>query len=376
MATNETVIITETNADQTTTTTVVEVVSPTTDVLTVDAAEAPTTLEEIIEAIIDDEPDATVYTVQEYAVVESDAGLTAEGESESVGETLIGVESVAAAEAPLGGEVAAETFLPADEIAAFGAAGTSFDAATTSFAPAAASTEETSSAEVEANAEQAAADAQTASAAGAQQAADDFVAAGDYAAAAEAREAAEEASWEAGDDSMLHGSDAIDLTNAAESQKDAEYYQKQEAEHAAAGDYEAAREDASNAVYATKDADWNAGGDDHSAQATAEHYQMDDAVWEQNIADDKAQTAADYLADGDVAAAEIYADSAAAHQEQADYHGDLGEHGGQMAVYDSTSVVETGGTYDTGAAGVTDTSAAVDYSSSYDSSSYDTTSSE
>jgi hypothetical protein len=195
----------------------------------------------------------------------------------------------------------------------------------------------------------------------AQEAADEFVAQGDYAAAAEARETAENEAWQAGDNSMLGSSDSSDLEYAAYQQENAEYHEEQQAIHAQQGDYEAAREDASNAAYATQDADWYAGGADHSGQAQAEETQMDWAVWEQGNAEYNAQAAGEYLAEGDVENAEYYAAEAVEHQEAADHYGDLGEHGGHMAVYDASSEAATGGSYD-----------AADYSSSYDYSSTDT----
>ena len=184
---------------------------------------------------------------------------------------------------------------------------------------------------------------------------------GDYAAAAEAREVAENEAWQAGDNSMLGTSDSSDLEYAAYQQENAEYHQEQQAIHAQQGDYEAAREDASNAAYAIQDADWYAGGADHSGQAQAEETQMDWAVWEEGNAEYNAHAAEEYLAQGDIENAEYYAAEAVEHQEAADHYGYLGEHGGDIAVYDSTSAVETGGTYE-----------AVDYSSSYDTSSADT----
>lgn len=180
----------------------------------------------------------------------------------------------------------------------------------------------------------------------AQAQADEFIAKGDYAAAAEARETAENEAWEAGDDSMLSAYDAQDLTTAADNQEKAEYYEAQQAEHAQSGDYEAAKEDASNAAYAAGNADYYAGGDDHTGQADAEEYQMGWAIHEEKQADYYADNAASYAADGDFENAEMYAAEAVDHQDAADYHGDLGEHGGEMSVYDPSSVVDTGGTYD------------------------------
>ncbi len=208
-------------------------------------------------------------------------------------------------------------------------------------------------------------EAHTDAAKDAQESADEFVAAGDYAAAAEARETAENEAYEAGDDSMLGAYDAQDLTTAGEKQEDAQYYEAREAEHAQAGDYEAAREDASNAGYAMSDADWSAGGDDHSGQADAEKYNMDNAVWQEGIAKSDVDNAEYYAESGNFDAAESAFDSAEAHQASADNYGDLGEHGGVSAVYDSSSEVETGGSYDSTYDSGYDT-AAVDTTSTYD----------
>jgi len=180
----------------------------------------------------------------------------------------------------------------------------------------------------------------------AQEAADAFIAEGDYAAAAEAREVAEEESWQAGDDSMLSAYDAQDLTTAGEKQEDAEYYSHQQAEFAQAGDYESAKEAASNAAYATYDADSTAGGADHTGQVDAEYANLDNAVWQEGLAEDDLDNAAYHAEMGNFDAAEASLDSAAANQADADYYGDLGEPGGDIAVYDSSSEVATGGTYD------------------------------
>lgn len=214
---------------------------------------------------------------------------------------------------------------------------------------------ETKSDQDDAAAAEAQAHADAASAA--QQAADDFEAQGDYAAAAQAREDAENEAWSAGDQSMLHGSDSTELGTAVDQQASADYYEQQEAIHAQQGDYEAAKEDASNAAYAQGNADYYGSGSDHTSQAKAEENQMDWAVWEQGNADYNAQAAEEYAAQGDFDHAEQYAGEAAEHQDMADYHGDLGEHGGDMGVYDTSSDVASGGSYEPA-----DTSA-VDYSS-------------
>lgn len=189
-------------------------------------------------------------------------------------------------------------------------------------------------------------EAHTQAATDAQNAADEFVASGDYAAAAEARETAENESWEAKDASMLGAYDAQDLTHSAEKQSDAENYEKQEAEFAQGGDYESAKESAQNAAYATNDADSNAGGSDHTGQADSEVTNMDNALWQESISDSDLDNAAYHAEAGNFDAAESSLNSAAEHQGIADNYGDLGEHGGVMADYDSSSEVATGGTYD------------------------------
>ncbi len=205
-------------------------------------------------------------------------------------------------------------------------------------------------------------------AAEAQARSDAAIEAGDYAAAQQERELAETESGAAGDSSMLHGSDSIDLTTAAEKQEDAAYYEGQQAQHAAAGDYEAAREDATNAMYATDAADFGAGGADHTGQAEQEIYQMDNAVWHQDIAEDNVKSADYYAAQGDTEMAEMHLGNAAEEQAIADHHGDLGEHGGDMAVHDPTSVVANDTSYDAGMSTTYDTSSTstVDYSSATD----------
>jgi hypothetical protein len=71
MTPNETVVVTETSTDDVGTT-----ITEVTTIRTADAASGvveTSLIEEIIEAIIDDNPDAEVYTVQEYVVAEGEA---------------------------------------------------------------------------------------------------------------------------------------------------------------------------------------------------------------------------------------------------------------------------------------------------------------
>ncbi len=180
----------------------------------------------------------------------------------------------------------------------------------------------------------------------AQQAADDFIDKGDYAAAAEAREVAENEAWEAGDDSMLGSSDAQDLEFAADKQEEAESYEQQQAVNAQEGNYEAAKEDAQNAAYATGDADYLAGGNDHTGQADSEVSNMDNAIWHEGLAEDRLDDAAYHAEMGNEDAAESALNAAGSEQEKADEYGDKGEHGGVGADFDPSSVVETGGSYE------------------------------
>ena len=200
--------------------------------------------------------------------------------------------------------------------------------------------------------------------------ADEAVAAGDYETASHLRDTAENEAWAAGDASMLHGSDSAHLETAASQQENAEYYEKEEAHHAEAGEYEAARDDAAEAASATSFADFNAGGADHTAQADDEYHHMDSAAFEQQWASEDAHTAEGYAAEGDWEHADQYAESAVDHQGAADYQGELGEHGGELADHDASSDVghvDTSDTYDSASHNTSssseDSSSMVDHSS-------------
>jgi hypothetical protein len=195
----------------------------------------------------------------------------------------------------------------------------------------------------------------------AQAQADEFVDKGDYAAAADAREVAENEAWEAGDSSMLGSSDAGDLDNAAYKQEQAQDYRDQQADHIAAGDYEAAKEDAQNAAYATGDADYQAGGADHTGQSDLDESNLDWAAWNDKNADYNAQQADAYAAEGDMDNAERYADRADEYGASADTYAANADPENPYADHDPSSVVETGGTYDAGyEAGGYDASAGLD----------------
>ena len=333
MTTEETVTITETAPDGTET--MIEITTSRTDeTLTGETGES--VVEEIIEAVFDAAADDGEYT-------ETDFTETGYAETEIPSDTTFETSTIE--------ETYTEPVINDSEFTPFAPPPVEVDSTvSTETETVSAETEDAEAAEI------AAQEAHAEAAREAQEAADEFVAQGDYAAAAEARETAENEAWEAGDDNMLGSYDSTDLENAAESQEKAEAYNQQQAEFAQQGDYEAAREASGNAARETQNADWQAGGADHSGQAEAEETQMDWAVYHQDIAESNAQSAEEYAADGDFENAEIYAESAAESQTQADYYGDLGEHGGDMAVYDPSSAVETGGTYD---------SPADDYSTDY-----------
>ncbi|HYJ90275.1 MAG TPA: hypothetical protein VEV84_03130 [Pyrinomonadaceae bacterium] len=182
----------------------------------------------------------------------------------------------------------------------------------------------------------------------AQDAADEFVAQGDYAAAAEARETAENESYAAGDDSMLGASDSGDLENAAYQQQNADYYRDQQAQDIAAGDYEAAKEDAQNVGAATGDADYLAGGADHTGQADKDVANLDWAVWDEKNADSAAQNADYYAAQGDFDHAETAAQQADDYQSTADGYADHADPTSAGYDYDASSAVDSGGSYDAG----------------------------
>ncbi len=202
----------------------------------------------------------------------------------------------------------------------------------------------------------------------AQAAAYQYVEQGDYAAAAEARELAEEEAWAAGDNSMLSGSDAAELEHAGYKQELAEDYRTQQAEHIAAGDYEAAREDALNAAYQTGDADFLASGSDHTGQSDQDAYNLGNAVSEEKNAEYFANNAEWYAEQGNTAAAESSAQNAAEYQASADNYADTANPASPNYDVDPSSA---GGGYDmaavdTGFESTVDTTTPTTYDSGSD----------
>lgn len=184
----------------------------------------------------------------------------------------------------------------------------------------------------------------------AQEASDQFVAEGDYAAAAQARETAEDAAWAAGDSSMLGASDSADLAQAAYQQETAAEYREQQAEHIAAGDYEAAKEDAQNAAYATGDADYLASGSDHTGQSDQDAYNLGNAVSDEKNAEYFADNAEWYAEAGNMDAAESSAAHAVDYQASADNYADQADPTSVGYDVDPSSAVDVGGSYDAGMA--------------------------
>jgi hypothetical protein len=326
------------------------------EVLPLQAETSSNIVTEIIEAILDPTADEvetdTVELSEQTATSTTYSSMEAEL-AEMVEETTVTSDALFADTVAAGLDTSATNSV--------WTTGTASDAASVTFSPEAASSE--ASSEIDP-----ATQAHASVAAEAQAQADEAVARGDYEAAAYHREVAENEAYAAGDYGMLHGSNSTQLENADWQQEQANYYEQQQSQYAQAGDYEAAREAASNAAYAHQTADWQAGGSDHSGQAQLEEHQMDWAVWEEGNANYYAQQADYYAAHGDYDNAATYAAEAAEHQAAADYHGDLGTHGNAWGVYDPSSEV----THDTSHSSYDYSSS---YSSAYDTSSYDSSSS-
>jgi hypothetical protein len=157
----------------------------------------------------------------------------------------------------------------------------------------------------------------------------------------------------------------LDAQAAEEARADAEYYQAEQAKAADAGDWETAKDFAEKAEYSMEEVQEHGGDVAYAEVLEAEHDQanLENADWNQEIADDNAVTAQAYAETGDLATAEIYADTAEAHAETAADYGAAGDQGGAYA----SQAVDTTSTYDASASvsSVADTSAStVDTSAS------------
>ena len=166
----------------------------------------------------------------------------------------------------------------------------------------------------------------------------------------------------AADDGTLEDFNAdtaiLDAQAAEAAREEAEAFQAEQAKAVEAGDWEKAEEMAENAEYAMEEVKEH-GGDVADAEVLqAQHDQMDleNADYNQEIADDAADSAAAYAAEGDTATAEIYADTAASHAETASDYGAAADQGGTYA--DQT--VDTSSSYDASASVATVDTSTVD----------------
>jgi hypothetical protein len=373
---NEVIIIAEESNGETT---VVEVIAANADTLVAKDGDGDTLVEEIIEAVFDhsDDTDTNETTldnldVSDAEVITSANDLTTLEEADSIVDSTDEFDAgmpefntqpdlAAAYDAAAPAQFDAADFSELNADYAGFDAGAAVVGTTVSDST---DTSENSDSEVDGEAQ-----ANFDLASDAQAKADEAVAAGDYEAAAQYREDAEDAAWQAGDDSMLHGSDASDLTMADTYQDKANDLEEQQAEYAQAGDYEAARDASRDAATYTQWGDIEGGGADHSAEAQHEYAQMDMAAWQQDIADGYQQDAETYAAQGDFESAETFQAEAGEHQDTADYYGDLGEHNGTYDQYADVPEASYGG-YDYSTDYAAADYSATDYSSDYSSADY------
>ena len=161
----------------------------------------------------------------------------------------------------------------------------------------------------------------------------------------------------------------LEAQSAEASRAEAQAHQDAQARAADAGDWETARNEAQQAEYAMQDVRDHGGNvaDAEVNQTQSDVANLDNANWQQQIADDNATTAQAYAAEGDADHTAQYADVAAAHAETAADYGSAGSAGGAYADH----TVDTSSTYDASAsaASVVDTSAHVDASAAVDTSS-------
>ena len=147
---------------------------------------------------------------------------------------------------------------------------------------------------------------------------------------------------------MLSGSDANDLSTAADNQDTARYYQEQQQENIHEGNYEAAQEDAQNAAWATGNADYNAGGADHTGQSDQDAYNLGQAVGQERDADYYAGQAESWAAYGNDDAAASNAELAGTAEDNADHYAASADANSIDYQHDATSDVDAGGSYDAG----------------------------
>jgi hypothetical protein len=128
--------------------------------------------------------------------------------------------------------------------------------------------------------------------------------------------------------------EAADLTI-----EEAAAHQREQAAAADAGDYGRAREEAVEAARELNAAadQGRAGLDLEIIEAERDVAVLDEADWQQEIADDQAVAAGEYLEAGDVDAAAMYAEEAADHAEVAEQYGSEGDQGGVHGYDDPSS---------------------------------------
>jgi len=157
---------------------------------------------------------------------------------------------------------------------------------------------------------------------------------------------------DAGDLESFNSDNAILDAQAAEAaREEAEAFQAEQAKAVEAGDWETAKEMAENAEYAMEEVKEHGGdvADAEILEAQYDQMELDNADYHQEIADSAADSAAAYAAEGDMATAEIYANTAADHAETASDYGAMADQGGTYAdqtvdtssSYDATASVDT-----------------------------------
>ena len=136
-----------------------------------------------------------------------------------------------------------------------------------------------------------------------------------------------------------HSLDSLDVreviedANAADAHRaQAEEYQLEQSRAAKDGDWERASEFAQKAQGELESVADHGGSDVPAAQAEADVMNLDNARWEQRIANENATAATTYAEHGDAQAAAIYGEVASDHQALADDSG----HDGTSAAHEAT----------------------------------------
>lgn len=152
----------------------------------------------------------------------------------------------------------------------------------------------------------------------------------------------------------------LDSQLAEEAREEAEYYQAEQAKAVEAGDWEKAGEMAEKAEYAMEEVKDHGGdvADSEILEAQYDQMELENADWNQEIADDAAASAEAYAAEGDFDTASIYADTATEHAEVAADYGAMADQGGTYA--DQT--VDTSSTFDATATSVSSIDTSMDTS--------------